>query len=86
MTSSLTPPPHPAPSPRHLPHTSQVFVTLAGGLRAEEDLEFASQMVQQLNLILLTTPEAIELRLLLKQSTSNAEGATLFQVLPSYHP
>ena len=59
----------------------KVFVTLAGGLRAEEDLEFASQMVQQLNLILLTTPEAIELRLLLKQSTSNAEGATLFQTL-----
>ena len=60
----------------------KVFVTLAGGLRAEEDLEFASQMVQQLNLILLTTPEAIELRLLLKQSsTQSGEGATLFQTL-----
>ena len=55
-------------------------MTLAGGLRSEEDLEFASQMVQQLNLILLTTPEARELRLLLKQSTSSAEGASLFQV------
>lgn len=66
----------------------KVFVTLAGGLRAEEDLEFASQMVQQLNLILLTTPEAIELRLLLKQSSTQSgdvkqsgEGATLFQTL-----
>tara|TARA_B110001452_G_scaffold160789_1_gene133828 strand:+ start:220 stop:2259 length:2040 start_codon:yes stop_codon:yes gene_type:complete len=66
----------------------KVFVTLAGGLRAEEDLEFASQMVQQLNLILLTTPEAIELRLLLKQSSTQSGdvkqsggGATLFQTL-----
>jgi|EP00908_Phaeocystis_cordata_P025753 vacuole morphology and inheritance protein 14 len=59
----------------------KVFVTLAGGLRSEEDLEFASQMVQQLNLILLTTPEAIELRSRLKQSTASAEGATLFQTL-----
>ena len=41
----------------------------------------AAQMVQQLNLILLTTPEAIELRSRLKQSTASAEGATLFQTL-----
>ena len=32
----------------------------------------AAQMVQQLNLILLTTPEAIELRSRLKQSTASA--------------
>lgn len=32
-----------------------VFETLAGGLQHEEDLEFASQMVQTLNLILLTS-------------------------------
>ena len=45
----------------------QVFVTLAASLQHEEDLAFASQMVQTLNLILLTSTEAWELRLMLKQ-------------------
>ena len=36
----------------------QVFITLAAGLQHEADLEFASQMVQTLNLILLTSSEA----------------------------
>lgn len=35
------------------PHN--VFETLAGGLEHEEDLDFASQMIQMLNLILLTS-------------------------------
>jgi len=52
----------------------------ASGLTCPK-LPLPLQMVQQLNLILLTTPEAIELRLLLKQSTSSAEGASLFQTL-----
>ena len=36
---------------------ANVFVTLAQGLTNEEDLDFANQMVQSLNLILLTSPE-----------------------------
>ena len=40
----------------------QVFVTLAAALQHEEDLDFASQMVQTLNLILITSGEAWELR------------------------
>ena len=61
----------------------QVFVTLAAGLQAEEDLEFASQMVQTLNLILLTSSEAWEVRLKLKEqpigtAAAGEEGAALF--------
>jgi len=52
-----------------------VFETLAGGLQYEDDLDFASQMVQTLNLILLTSQEAMELRMMLKQPS---EGAPLF--------
>ena len=73
----------------------QVFVTLAAGLQHEEDLEFASQMVQALNLILLTSDEAWELRQTLRQSqqppaspagggaaaVSEEEGASFFVTL-----
>jgi len=55
-----------------------VFETLAGGLQHEDDLDFASQMVQTLNLILLTSQEAMELRMMLKKP---AEGAALFQTI-----
>ncbi len=58
-----------------------VFVTLAGGLTNEDDLEFASAMVQSLNMILLTSAEAVELRIDLKQSVRSAEGAALFETL-----
>ncbi len=61
------------------PH--RVFVTLARSLTAEEDIEFAAQMVQTLNLIALTSPEAMELRLLLKASVTSDEGSTLFKTL-----
>jgi len=58
-----------------------VFVTLAAGLQHEEDLEFASQMVQTLNLILLTSAEAWELRMVLKKQTPSEEGSELFTTL-----
>jgi len=58
-----------------------VFVTLASGLQHEEDLEFASQMVKALNLILLTAPEAWELRMVLKQASPSKEGTELFVTL-----
>ncbi|KAL3921109.1 MAG: hypothetical protein SGPRY_005015 [Prymnesium sp.] len=58
------------------PHN--VFETLAGGLEHEEDLDFASQMIQMLNLILLTSQEAMELRILLKKPS---DGAPLFRTI-----
>jgi len=58
-----------------------VFVTLARGLTSEEDLDFATKMVETLNLILLTYQEAIELRDILKQSIRHADGCALFQTL-----
>jgi len=56
-----------------------VFVTLASGLQHEEDLGFAAQMVKALNLILLTSPEAWELRATLK--APGKEGTELFVTL-----
>ncbi|CAA7394916.1 unnamed protein product [Spirodela intermedia] len=48
-----------------------------------EDLDFASVMVQALNLILLTSSELSELRVLLKQSLVNSSGKDLFVSLYS---
>ncbi|KAM0936965.1 putative vacuole morphology and inheritance protein [Dioscorea sansibarensis] len=47
-------------------------------LEGEDDLDFASTMVQALNLILLTSPELADLRNLLKQSLLNVTGKDLF--------
>lgn len=63
-----------------------VFVSLASALHQEDDLEFASQMVHVLSLILLTAGEAWELRMLLKQAPTTGtgtaeEGAELFTTL-----
>lgn len=41
----------------------------------------ARSSVQALNLIVLTSPEAVEMRMLLKASVTRAEGATFFQTL-----
>ncbi|KAH7652853.1 Vacuole morphology and inheritance protein 14 [Dioscorea alata] len=47
-------------------------------LEGEHDLDFASTMVQALNLILLTSPELADLRNILKQSLLNVTGKDLF--------
>ncbi|XP_038984891.1 protein VAC14 homolog [Phoenix dactylifera] len=52
-------------------------------LEGEDDLDFASTMVQALNLILLTSTELAELRALLKQSLVNSSGKDLFVSLYS---
>ncbi|XP_058108317.1 protein VAC14 homolog isoform X2 [Magnolia sinica] len=52
-------------------------------LEGEADLDYASIMVQALNLILLTSSELVELRVLLKQSLVNAAGKDLFVSLYS---
>ncbi|KAK9271914.1 hypothetical protein L1049_002280 [Liquidambar formosana] len=53
----------------------QEFATVLG---AEVDLDFAYNMVQALNLILLTSSELCGLRVLLKQSLVNDAGKDLF--------
>jgi vacuole morphology and inheritance protein 14 len=47
-------------------NTERIYRTLAEILEKEEDLEFASDMVQKLNLILITCPELAESRRRLK--------------------
>eukprot|EP00947_MAST-08B_sp_MAST-8B-sp1_P005184 g5184.t1 len=46
----------------------RVYIAMAGILAAEEDLQFASLIVQTLSLILLTASELADLRALLKQT------------------
>ncbi|KAJ4843721.1 PtdIns(3,5)P(2) sythesis regulation factor [Turnera subulata] len=56
----------------------RVYRELSRILEGEADLDFASIMVQALNLILLTSSELAELRVLLKQSLVNPAGKDLF--------
>ncbi|KAJ8555081.1 hypothetical protein K7X08_000016 [Anisodus acutangulus] len=56
----------------------RVYLELSTILEEESDLDFASIMVQALNLILLTASELSDLRDLLKQSLVNADGRNLF--------
>jgi len=58
-----------------------IYEALAQKLKAEEDLEFCSYMVQTLNLIMLTSPELFELRNLIKQTLSNAKARKVFCTL-----
>ncbi|KAG8382697.1 hypothetical protein BUALT_Bualt05G0104400 [Buddleja alternifolia] len=55
-----------------------VYRKLSTILQGESDLDFASVMVQALNLILLTSSELANLRDLLKQSLLNDAGKNLF--------
>ncbi|XXG51177.1 hypothetical protein AAC387_Pa02g5009 [Persea americana] len=61
----------------------RVYRELSAILEREDDLEFASIMVQALNLILVTSTELAELRVLLKQSMVNAAGKDLYVSLYS---
>ncbi|KAK1416027.1 hypothetical protein QVD17_31815 [Tagetes erecta] len=56
----------------------RVYRELSTILEGEADLDFASTMVQALNLILLTSSELSNLRDLLKQSLVDAAGKDLF--------
>ncbi|KAK4799842.1 hypothetical protein SAY86_025207 [Trapa natans] len=56
----------------------RVYCELSLILEAEADLEFASTMVQMLNIILLTSSELSGLRGLLKQSLANVTEKSLF--------
>ncbi|XP_010554404.1 PREDICTED: protein VAC14 homolog [Tarenaya hassleriana] len=59
----------------------RVYRELSNILEGESELDFASTMVQALNLILLTSPELSKLRDLLKHSLVNHEGKGLFVAL-----
>lgn len=61
----------------------RVYRELSTILEGEADLDFASVMVQALNLILLNSSELAELRALIKQSLSNPSGRDLFNALYS---
>ncbi|KDQ15363.1 hypothetical protein BOTBODRAFT_31687 [Botryobasidium botryosum FD-172 SS1] len=61
-------------------NTERIYRTFAEILEREEDLEFASIMVQKLNIILITSPELSELRKRLKNLESR-DGQTLFSIL-----
>ncbi|KAF3777208.1 VAC14-like protein [Nymphaea thermarum] len=61
----------------------KVYREFSAILEGEADLDFASIMIQALNLILLTSSELAELRALLKQSLMNTAGRDLFLALYS---
>ncbi|KAK4264056.1 hypothetical protein QN277_029396 [Acacia crassicarpa] len=56
----------------------RVYRELSTILEAESDLDFASVMIQALNLILLTSSELSELRALVKQLVANPAGKDLY--------
>jgi len=58
-----------------------IYRALAIILQKEEDVEFASLMVQTLNLIFLTSSELFELRSLIKKSLVTQPGRDLFIAL-----
>ncbi|KAI5120665.1 hypothetical protein M0805_006954 [Coniferiporia weirii] len=62
-------------------NTERIYKTLAEILEKEEDLEFASVMVQKLNLILITSPELAEFRRRLKSLETRQDGQALFTTL-----
>ncbi|AET05418.2 vacuolar 14 Fab1-binding region protein [Medicago truncatula] len=59
-------------------NAERVYRELSTILEGESDLNFASIMVQALNLILLTSSELSEMRVLLKQSLVNPAGKDLY--------
>ncbi|PNY03754.1 protein VAC14 [Trifolium pratense] len=59
-------------------NAERVYRELSTILEGESDLDFASIMVQALNLILLTSSELSEIRDLLKQSLVNPAGKDLY--------
>ncbi|EJF62368.1 ARM repeat-containing protein [Dichomitus squalens LYAD-421 SS1] len=62
-------------------NTERIYRTFAEILEKEEDLEFASVMVQKLNMILITSPELADFRRRLKSLETRADGQALFTTL-----
>jgi len=62
-------------------NTERIYRTFAEILEKEEDLEFASDIVQKLNTILVTSPELAEFRKRLKSLETRQDGQALFTTL-----
>ncbi|KAG1901673.1 vacuolar protein 14 C-terminal Fig4p binding-domain-containing protein [Suillus fuscotomentosus] len=62
-------------------NTERIYKTFAEILEKEEDLEFASDIVQKLNMILITSPELAEFRKRLKSLETRQDGQALFTTL-----
>ncbi|KAK2466024.1 hypothetical protein APHAL10511_001666 [Amanita phalloides] len=62
-------------------NTEKIYRTFAEILEKEEDLEFASVMVQKLNIILTTSPELGDFRKRLKGVETRQDGQALFTTL-----
>ncbi|KAG2069275.1 ARM repeat-containing protein [Suillus decipiens] len=62
-------------------NTERIYKTFAEILEKEEDLEFASEIVQKLNMILITSPELAEFRKRLKSVETRQDGQALFTTL-----
>ncbi|KAF9450636.1 ARM repeat-containing protein [Macrolepiota fuliginosa MF-IS2] len=62
-------------------NTEKIYRTFAEIVEKEEDLEFASVIVQKLNLILITSPELADFRRRLKNLETRQDGQALFTSL-----
>ncbi|KAJ7591612.1 vacuolar protein 14 C-terminal Fig4p binding-domain-containing protein [Mycena floridula] len=62
-------------------NTERIYRTFAEILEKEEDLEFASVIVQKLNVILITSPELADFRKRLKSLETRQDGQALFTTL-----
>ncbi|TFK55622.1 ARM repeat-containing protein [Heliocybe sulcata] len=61
--------------------SERIYRTFAEVLEKEEDLEFASDIVQKLNIILITAPELADFRRRLKSLETRQDGQALFITL-----
>ncbi|TFK64053.1 ARM repeat-containing protein [Pluteus cervinus] len=62
-------------------NTERIYRAFAEILEKEEDLEFASVIVQKLNMILITSPELADFRRRLKNLETRQDGQALFTTL-----
>ncbi|KZP20135.1 ARM repeat-containing protein [Athelia psychrophila] len=62
-------------------NTERIYRKFAEILEKEEDLEFASVIVQKLNIILITSPELADFRKRLKSLETRQDGQALFTTL-----
>ncbi|ETW83696.1 hypothetical protein HETIRDRAFT_471964 [Heterobasidion irregulare TC 32-1] len=62
-------------------NTERIYKAFAEILEKEEDLEFASVIVQKLNMILITSPELADFRRRLKSLETRQDGQALFVTL-----
>ncbi|KAJ6539694.1 vacuolar protein 14 C-terminal Fig4p binding-domain-containing protein [Mycena capillaripes] len=62
-------------------NTEKIYRTFAEIIEKEDDLEFASVIVQKLNIILITSPELADFRKRLKSLETRQDGQALFTTL-----